>query len=130
MSHPKRSSTWERIAPPPPSAVTGASPPCLPGWTGSGSCSPRPWGPVCAGVAQHLVVGLLSDLQARAHNLAAEGLGMAREGTYPFSGALDGTAKLISSRRPVTAVPRELDRLYAQLASPLVTFVRGPPGDD
>ena len=30
----------------------------------------------------------------------------------------------------MTAVPREMDRLYAQLAAPSVTFARGPPGDD
>ena len=29
--------------------------------------------------------GLLSGLQARAHNLAAEGLGMVRDGTYPLT---------------------------------------------
>ena len=55
---------------------------------------------------------------------------MAREGTYPLPGALDGTAQLFSSRRLVTAVPRELDRLYTQMASPSETFIRGPPGDD
>ena len=55
---------------------------------------------------------------------------MAREGTYPLPSALDGTAQLFSSRRLVTAVPREMDRLYAQLAAPSVTFVRGPPKDD
>ena len=74
--------------------------------------------------------GFLSDLQARAHDLAAEGLGMAREGAYPLPGALARTAQLFSSRRLVTAVPRELNRLYAQMASLSVTFVRGPPGDD
>ena len=74
--------------------------------------------------------GLLSGLQARAHNLAAEGLGMAQEGTYPFPGTLDGTAQLFSSRRLVTAVPRELDCLYARLAPPSMTFIRGPPDDD
>ena len=36
--------------------------------------------------------GLLSNLQARTHDLAAIGLGMAREGTYPLPSALDGTA--------------------------------------
>ena len=46
--------------------------------------------------------GLLSDLQARAHNLAAEGLSTARESTYLFPGALDWTAQLFSSRRLVT----------------------------
>ena len=56
---------------------------------------------------------LLSDLQARAHDLAAVGLGMAREGTYPLPSALDGTAQLFSSHRLVTAVPWEMDRLYA-----------------
>ena len=66
--------------------------------------------------------GLLSDLQARAHDLAAVVLGMAREGTYPLPSALDGTAQLFSSRRLVTAVPREMDRPYAQPAA--------PPGDD
>ena len=55
---------------------------------------------------------------------------MAREGTYPLSSALDGTARLFSLRRLVTAVPREMDRLYAQLATPSVTFVRDPPEDD
>ena len=55
---------------------------------------------------------------------------MAHKGTYPLPSALDETAQLFSSRRLVTAVPRELDRLYAQMASPTVTFVRGPPGDD
>ena len=58
------------------------------------------------------------------------GLGMAREGTYPLPSALDGTAQVFSSRLLVTAVPREMDRLYAQLAAPFVTFVRGPPGHD
>ena len=53
-----------------------------------------------------------------------------RAGTYPLPSALDGTAQLFSSRRLVTAVPREMDRLCAQLAAPSVTFVRGPPGDD
>ena len=38
---------------------------------------------------------------------------MAREGTYPFPSALDGTAHLFSLRRLVTADPREMDRLYA-----------------
>ena len=74
--------------------------------------------------------GLLSDLQARAHNLAAEGLGMAHEGTNPFPGTVDGTARLFSSRRLVTAVLRELDCLYAWLLSPSMTFVRGPRGND
>ena len=74
--------------------------------------------------------GLLSHLQACAHDLAASGLGIAREGTYPLPSALDGTAQLFSSRRLVTAVPREMDRLYAQLGAPSVTFVRGPLGDD
>ena len=64
--------------------------------------------------------GLLSDLQ----DLTA--VGMARQGTYPLPSALDGTAQLFSSSRLVTAVPREMDCLYAQL----VTFVRGPAGDD
>ena len=73
---------------------------------------------------------LLSDLQARAHDLAAVGLGMAREGMYPLPSALDGTARLFSSRRLVTAVPREMDHLYAQLAAPSGTFVRGPHGDN
>ena len=36
--------------------------------------------------------GLLSNLQARAHDLAAVGLGMACERTYPLTSALDGTA--------------------------------------
>ena len=74
--------------------------------------------------------GLLSDLQARTHDLAARGLGMARNGTYPLPDALRGTAQLFSSRRLVTAAPREMDRLYIQLAAPSVTFVRGWPGDD
>ena len=64
---------------------------------------------------------------AQAHYLAAQDLG---KGRYPFLGTLYGTAQLFSSRRLVTAVPQELDRLYAQLASPSVTFVSGPPGDD
>ena len=82
--------------------------------------------------AQHNTqwAGLFSDLQAQAHDLAARGLGMAREGTYPLPDALDGTAQLFSSRRLVTAVPREMDRLYIKLAAPSVTFIRGPPGDD
>ena len=82
--------------------------------------------------AQHNTqwAGLFSDLQAQAHDLAARGLDMAREGTYPLPDALDGTAQLFSSRRLVTAVPREMDRLYTQLAAPSVTFIRGPPGDD
>ena len=82
--------------------------------------------------AQHNTqwTGLLSDLRAQARDLAARGLGMVREGTYPLPDALDGTAQLFSSRCPVTAVPREMDRLYIQLAAPSVTFVRGPPGDD
>ena len=62
--------------------------------------------------------------------MAARGLGMAHEGTYPLPDALDGTAQLFSSRRLVTAVPREMDRLYTPLAAPSVTFVRGPHGDD
>ena len=74
--------------------------------------------------------GLLSDLQAQTHDLAARGLGMARDGTYPLPDSLNGTAQLFSSRRLVTAVPREMDRLYIQLAAPSVTFVWGPPGDD
>ena len=74
--------------------------------------------------------GLLSDLQAQTHDLAARGLGMARDGMYPLPDALDGTAQLFSSRRLVTAVPREMDHLYIQLAALSVTFVRGPPGDD
>ena len=74
--------------------------------------------------------GLLSGLQARAHNFAAEGLGLEREGMYPLPGAVGGTAQLFSSHCLVTAVPWELDRLYTQLASPSVTFVRGLPGDD
>ena len=74
--------------------------------------------------------GLLSNLHARAHDLAAQGLGMAREGTYPLPGALDGTAQLFSSHRLVTAVQRDLDRLYSLMASPSITFVRGAPGDD
>ena len=36
--------------------------------------------------------GLICGLQARAHDLAATGLGMAREGTYPFLSSPDGTA--------------------------------------
>ena len=81
--------------------------------------------------AQHTTQwsGLPSDLQARAHDLATMGLGMAREGMYPLPRAPDGTAQLFSSRRLVTAVPREMDRLYAQLAAPSITFVRGPHGD-
>ena len=55
---------------------------------------------------------------------------MARKGTYPLLSAVDGTAQLFSSRRLVTVVPREMDRLWAQLAAPSVTFVRGPPRDD
>ena len=39
-------------------------------------------------------------------------------------------AQLFLSRRLVTAVPPEMDRLYAQLMAPFVTFVQGPPGDD
>ena len=56
--------------------------------------------------------GLLSNLQAQTHDRAARGLGMAREGTYPLPDALDGTAQLFWSRRPVTAVSREMDCLY------------------
>ena len=74
--------------------------------------------------------GLRSGLQAHAHDLAAMGVGMAREGTYPLPSILDGTAQLFSSRRLVTEVPWEMDRLYAQLAAPSVTFVQGLPGDD
>ena len=55
---------------------------------------------------------------------------MARDNTYPMLDALYGTAQLFSLRRLVTAVPRDMDRLYIQLAAPSVTFVRGPPGDD
>ena len=55
---------------------------------------------------------------------------MAREGTYPLPSAMDGTAQLFSSRRVVTAVPREMDCLNAQLAAPSVIFARGPPEDD
>ena len=82
--------------------------------------------------AQHNTkcTGLLSDLQAQTHDLAARGPGMASEGTYPLPDALDGTAQLFSCRRLVTVVPREMDRLYIQLAAPSVTFVRGTPGDD
>ena len=54
---------------------------------------------------------------------------MARGGTYPLPGAMDGTPQLFSSRCLVTAVPREMDRLYTQPEAPSVTFVRGPPGD-
>ena len=67
---------------------------------------------------------------APTYDLVAVGLGMAREGMYPLPSALDGTAELFSLRRLVTAVPQEMDRLYAQLAAPSVIFVRGPPGDD
>ena len=74
--------------------------------------------------------GLLSDLQAQTHVLAARGPGMARDSTYPLPDALDGTAQLFSSRPLVTAVPREWDRLYIQLAAPSITFVKGPLGDD
>ena len=74
--------------------------------------------------------GLLSDLHARTHDLAAQALGMACEGTYPLADALDWTAQLFSSRLLVTAVPREMDRLYTQLAAPSVTFIRAPLGDD
>ena len=55
---------------------------------------------------------------------------MAREGTYPLPSALDGTAQLFSLRHLVTAVPWEMDRLYAQLVAPSVSFVRGPLGND
>ena len=72
----------------------------------------------------------LSDLQAQTHDLAARGLGMARDGTYPPPDAQDWTAQVFSSRRVVTTVPREMDRLYTQLATPSGTFIRGPPGDD
>ena len=73
--------------------------------------------------------GLLSDLQARTHDVAAIGLGMARKGTYPLPSTLDGTAHLFSSRRLVAGVPKEMDRLYAQLVALSVTFVKGPPED-
>ena len=74
--------------------------------------------------------GLLSDLQASAHDRAAVGLGMGRQGTSPLPSALDGTAQLFSSRSLVTAVPGEMDGLYAVLAAPFVTFVPSPPLDD
>ena len=74
--------------------------------------------------------GLLSDIQAHAQDLAWVGLGMAREGRYPLPGGVDGTAQLFLSRRLVTAVPREMDGLHAELAAPSLTFVRGPLGDD
>ena len=82
--------------------------------------------------AQHntLWSGLLLDLQAGTHDLAAIGLGMAREDTHRLPSALDGMAHRFESRCLVTAVPREMDRLYAKLAAPSVTFVRGPPEDD
>ena len=47
---------------------------------------------------------------------------MARQGTYPLLGTLDVTTQLFSSCRLGTAVRRVLDHLYAQLASPLVSF--------
>ena len=74
--------------------------------------------------------GLFSNFQAQAHDLAARGPGMAREGTYPLPDALDWTAQMFSSRRLVTAVPRKMDRLYIRLAAPSVTFILGPPGDN
>ena len=63
-------------------------------------------------------------------DVAAVGLGMAREGTYPVTSTPDGAAQLFSSRRLVRAVRRETNRLYAELAAPSVTFIRGPPRDD
>ena len=74
--------------------------------------------------AQHNTrwTGLLSALQAQANDLAARGLGIACQGTYPMPDALDRTAQLFSLRRLVTAVPRQMDRLYIQLAAPSVTF--------
>ena len=62
--------------------------------------------------------------------MAVQGLGMARDSRYPLPGELGETTQLFSSRRLVTAVPREMDRLYTQLAAPSVMFVRGPPPDD
>ena len=55
---------------------------------------------------------------------------MAHKGTYPFPSTRNGTGQLFSSCRLATAVPRELDRLYAQLASPPVTFTRSLLGND
>ena len=75
--------------------------------------------------AQHNIQwsGLLSDLQARTHDMAMRGLRIACEGTYPLPDALNGTAQLFSSRRLVTRVPHEIGRLETQLAAPSITFV-------
>ena len=48
---------------------------------------------------------------------------MAREGMFPLPSALDRMAGLFLSRRLGTAVPREMDGLYAQLVAPSVNFV-------
>ena len=58
---------------------------------------------------------LTSDLQVRANHLAAEGSGMAQEGMHRFPGTLHGMPQLFSSSLLVTAVPRQVDRLYARL---------------
>ena len=73
--------------------------------------------------------GLLSDLQGCTHDLARPWAWRARACAH-FRCAVDRTTDLFSLRRLMTGVPRDLDRLFTQLAAPSVTFVRGLPGDD
>ena len=95
----------------------------------------RPLNPACSFALQFLTSDLVEsahspclppphphphhphNLQAEAHRLAGQGLGMARAEMCPFPDVLDGSAQLFSPGHLFTAISRELDCAYPKLAT-------------